>query len=181
MIRFYRNAIEAARARHRARRALVWECVALQRQLAVQAQRDATPAFSTHRSAVLGVRVVVVVGLARRTESHSTRNRPALGPSGYRFDLEISITWSLARWAPADRPRDPPTDPRDGSREFSLERTTHPRRAAETPHCGLAGDCIAIYAAIAKRPSLTGMAGLYKEPCDRRYPKPQFQRAQLYS
>jgi putative transposase len=35
MIRFYRNAIEAARAHHRARRALVWECVALQHQLAV--------------------------------------------------------------------------------------------------------------------------------------------------
>jgi len=35
MIGFYRNAIEAARAHHRARRALVWECVALQHQLAV--------------------------------------------------------------------------------------------------------------------------------------------------
>jgi hypothetical protein len=35
MIGFCRNAIEAARAHHRARRALVWECVALQHQLAV--------------------------------------------------------------------------------------------------------------------------------------------------
>jgi hypothetical protein len=35
MIRFYRNAIETTRADHRARRALVWECVALQHQLAV--------------------------------------------------------------------------------------------------------------------------------------------------
>src|SRR5215467_13419464 len=35
MIGFYRNAIEAARAHHRARRALIWECVALQHQLAV--------------------------------------------------------------------------------------------------------------------------------------------------
>jgi hypothetical protein len=65
-----------------------------------QTQRDAAPAFSPHRSAVLGVYVVVVAGLARRTENHSTRNRPALPPSRYRFDLEISIAWSLARWAP---------------------------------------------------------------------------------
>jgi hypothetical protein len=85
-----------------------------------QTQRDAAPAFSPHRSALLGVYVVVVVGLARRTESGSTRNCPAMAPSRYRFDLEISITWSLAGWTPADRPRDPPTDPRDGSREFSL-------------------------------------------------------------
>jgi putative transposase len=35
MIRFYRNAIETARVDHRARRALVWEGVALQHQLAV--------------------------------------------------------------------------------------------------------------------------------------------------
>jgi hypothetical protein len=36
MIGFYRDAIEAARADHRARRALVWECVAVQHQRAVQ-------------------------------------------------------------------------------------------------------------------------------------------------
>jgi hypothetical protein len=96
-----------------------------------QTQRGAAPAFSPHRSAVLGVHVVVVAGLARRTESHSTRNRPALAPSRYRFDLEISITPSLARWTPADRPRDPPTDPRDGSRELSLGCTTHSRRAVK--------------------------------------------------
>ena len=35
MIKFCRNVIEAARADHRARRALVWECVVLQHQLAV--------------------------------------------------------------------------------------------------------------------------------------------------
>ena len=35
MIGSYRNAIETARANRRARRALVWECVALQHQLAV--------------------------------------------------------------------------------------------------------------------------------------------------
>ena len=35
MIRFFRDAIEAAWADHRARRALAWECVALQHQLAV--------------------------------------------------------------------------------------------------------------------------------------------------
>ena len=35
MIRFRRNVIEASRANHRARRALVWECVAPQHQLAV--------------------------------------------------------------------------------------------------------------------------------------------------
>jgi hypothetical protein len=65
-----------------------------------QTRWDAAPAFSTHRSALLGVHVVVVAGLARRTESHSTRNRLALAPSGYRFDLEISITWSLAGGRP---------------------------------------------------------------------------------
>jgi hypothetical protein len=65
-----------------------------------QTQRDAAPAFSLHRSAVLGVYVVVVAGLARRTESHPTGNRPALAPSRYHFDLEISVTWSLARWRP---------------------------------------------------------------------------------
>jgi hypothetical protein len=127
VIRFYGNAIEAAGTRHRARRALVWQCVAQQHQLAVL-RRSGTrrPRFSAHRSAVLGVHVVLVAGLARRAESHSTRNSPELASSGYRCDLEISITWSLARWTPADRPRDPPTDPRDGSREFSLGCTTHP-------------------------------------------------------
>jgi len=35
MIRLCRNVIETARADHAARRALVWECVALQHQLAV--------------------------------------------------------------------------------------------------------------------------------------------------
>jgi hypothetical protein len=66
-----------------------------------QTQRDAAPTLSPDRSALLGVYVVVVVGLARRTESGSTRNCPAMAPSRYRFDLEISITWSLARWTPA--------------------------------------------------------------------------------
>jgi len=37
-----------------------------------QTQRDAAPAFSPHRLAVLGVYVLVVAGLARRTESRST-------------------------------------------------------------------------------------------------------------
>ena len=146
-----------------------------------QTQRDAAPAFSPHRSAVLGVYVVVVAGLARRTKSHSTRNRPALAPSRYRSDLEISISWSLVRWTPADRPRDPPTDPRDGSREFSLGCTTHPRRAAETRHNGVTGRSIAIYADVAKRPSLTGMADIYKGPRDYHCPKPPFQRAELGS
>jgi hypothetical protein len=146
-----------------------------------QAQRDAAPAFSPHRSVVLSICVVVVARLARRTKSHSTRNRPALAPSGYRSDLEISISWSLARWTPAHRPRDPPTDPRDGAREFSLGCTTHPRRAAETRHHGLAGHSIAIYADVAKGPSLTGMADIYKEPRDCHGSKLQFQRAQLGS
>jgi hypothetical protein len=143
--------------------------------------RDAAPAFSPRRLGVLGVYVMVDAGLTRHTESHSTRNRPALAPPRYRFDLEISITWSLARWTPADRPRDPPTDPRDGSCEFSLGRTTHPRRAAETWHRGLAGHSIAIYADVAKRPSLTGVAHIYKEPRDYRCPKPLFQQPQLGS
>lgn len=39
MVSFYRNAIETARANRRARRALVWECVALQHQLAVLKRR----------------------------------------------------------------------------------------------------------------------------------------------
>ena len=113
MIRFCRNAIEAAQADHRARRALISldlgvRCTAASLGRA-QAQRDAAPAFSPHRSVVLGVCVVVVARLARRTKSHSTRNRPALAPSGYRSDLEISISWSPARWTPADRPRDPAT------------------------------------------------------------------------
>jgi hypothetical protein len=134
-----------------------------------------------HRSGVLGFYVVVMAGLARPTENLSTRNRPALAPSQYRFDLEISITWSLARWAPQDRPRNSPTDPRDGSREFSLGCTTHPRCAAETRHHCLAGHSIAIYAAVAKRPPLTGVADLYKEPREHRHPKLQFQRGQLGS
>jgi hypothetical protein len=83
-----------------------------------QTSQDATPAFSPYRSAVLGVYVAVVVGLARRIESHSTRNRLALAPPRYRFDLEISIAWSLARWAPENLPRDSSNDPRNGSSEF---------------------------------------------------------------
>ena len=123
-----------------------------------QTQRDAVPAFSPRRSGVLDVYVMVDAGLARCTENHSTRNRPALTPPRYRFDLEISITWPLARWTPADRPRDPPTDSRDGSREFSLGCAAHPRRAVETRRHGLASHSIAIYADVAKRPSLTGVA-----------------------
>jgi hypothetical protein len=174
MIRFCRNVIEAAREDHRARRALVWECVALQHQLAVL-KRSGTrrPRFRPIDRLFWGVYVVLAAGLARRTKSHSTRNRPALAPSRYRSDLEIAISWSLARWTPADRPRDPPTDPRDGSREFSSGGTTHPRRAAETRHHGLAGHSIAIYADVAKRPPLTGMANI-----DYHCPKRQFQRAQ---
>ena len=65
-----------------------------------QTQRDAAPAFSPHRSAVLGVYVVVVAGLARRTKSRSTRNRPALAPSRYRSDKYRS----RGRWR-GGRPR----------------------------------------------------------------------------
>ena len=63
---------------------------------------------------------MVVAGLARRTRGYSTRNGPPLAPSRYRFDLEVSIASSLARWAPQDCRGDSPTDPRDGSRELSL-------------------------------------------------------------
>ena len=181
MIRFCRDVIEAARADHRARRALVWECVALQHQLVVLSRSGMRRPRFRPIDRLFCVYFVVVAGLARRAESHSTRNRPALAPSRYRSDLEISISWSLARWTPADRPRDPPTDPRDGSREFSLGSTTHPRRAAETRHHGVTGHSIPIYADVAKRPSLTGMADVYKEPRDYHCPKPPFQRAELGS
>jgi hypothetical protein len=70
----------------------------------VRTQRDAAPAFSPHRSAVLGA--YVVARLVRRTESHQPGTVLQLAPSRYRFDFELSITWSLARWAPQDRPRD---------------------------------------------------------------------------
>jgi hypothetical protein len=40
MIRFRRNVIEAARADHRARGALIWECVAPQHQLAVAGRKN---------------------------------------------------------------------------------------------------------------------------------------------
>jgi hypothetical protein len=127
MIGFCRNAIEAARAHHRP--AEHWFGSALHCSINWQCSDAAGRGARIFDSstAVLGIPVVVVAGLARRTDSHSARNRPALAPAGYRFDLEILITWSLARGTPADRPRDPPTDPRDGSREFSLGRTTHPR------------------------------------------------------
>ena len=51
---------------------------------------------------LLGIYVMVVAGLARRTRGYSSRNGPPLAPSRYRFDLEVSIAWSLARWAPQD-------------------------------------------------------------------------------
>ena len=65
---------------------------------------------------------MVVAGLARRTRGYSTRNGPPRAPSRYRSDLEVSIASSLAGWAPQDCRGDSPTDPRDGSREFSLGR-----------------------------------------------------------
>jgi hypothetical protein len=143
-----------------------------------QAQRDSAPAFSPHRSAVLGIYVVVVAGLARRTESHSTGNRPAPPPSRYRFDLEIS----RGRWRgrrPQNCPRDSSTDPRDSSREFSVGRTTHPRFAGETRRHRLTGHSIVIYAAVAEIPSLTGVADFHKAPRDQ--PLSKTQRASLGS
>jgi hypothetical protein len=68
MIRFYRNAIEAARADHRARRALVWECVAVQHQLAVL--RRTGTRQSRFRRIDFGIYVVVAAALTRRIESY---------------------------------------------------------------------------------------------------------------
>jgi len=41
MISFYRNAMETARPDHRARRALVWECVALHQLVVLIVRRSA--------------------------------------------------------------------------------------------------------------------------------------------
>jgi hypothetical protein len=103
-----------------------------------QAQPDATPLLPPDRSAVLGFPVVVVAGLARSPDYHSTRNSPALASSRNICDLEVSITWALARRAPQDRRRDPPSDRRHGSRDFSLGCTAHSRRAVEAWHHRLA-------------------------------------------
>jgi hypothetical protein len=59
MIRFYRNAIETAWADHRARRALVWECVRQRTGMAVKRQSNAGPKLKTPkvRSNIMAARV----------------------------------------------------------------------------------------------------------------------------
>ena len=85
-----------------------------------QTQRDAAPAFSSHQSVVLGVYVVVVIGLARRTKSRSTRNRPALAPSRYRTDKYRS----RGPWR-GGRPRIAP-ETRQPSLKFGLDCAPSP-------------------------------------------------------
>jgi hypothetical protein len=67
MVGFYRNAIETARAESSCptRIGLGVRCTAASIGSA-QTSQDEAPAFSPYRSAVLGVYVVVVAGLARR-------------------------------------------------------------------------------------------------------------------
>jgi hypothetical protein len=144
-----------------------------------QAQPDASPLLPPIVRLFWGIPVVVVAGLARSPDHHSTRNSPALASSRNISDLEVSITWSLARRAPQDRRRDPPSDRRHGSREFSLGCTAHSRRAVEAWHHRLAGYSVALYAGGAWRPSITEMADIRTEPCRRDCPQPEFRRAQL--
>jgi hypothetical protein len=145
-----------------------------------QTQRDVAPPFSLHRSPVLGVYVVVVAGLARRTGSHSIRNGPPLAPSRYRFDSEISITWSLARWRPRIA-----LETRQLIREMARANFLWgaPRIHGELLKLGITVSqaSIAIYAAVAEKPSLTGVADLHKTPRDHHCPKRWAQRVSLDS
>ena len=101
MIRLCRNVIETARAK---------SCCPSSVGLGVRGAaassggprtpRNASRAFSPYRPALLGIYVMVVAGLARRTCGCSTRNGPPLAPSRYRFDLEVSISWLWRRGRP---------------------------------------------------------------------------------
>ena len=93
MIRLCRNVIETARADHAARRALVWECVALQHQLAVLGRLGTRrPRFRPIDRLFWVFNVMVVAGLA---PTHSWLFNPKRvlrwRLHGYRFDLEVSI------------------------------------------------------------------------------------------
>lgn len=82
-----------------------------------QTQGDATPAFSPHPAAILGVHVARWP--ARREARKLVQPETVLAWCRHR----IALTWKYhSRWRgePPDRPRGSPTDPRDASPEFSL-------------------------------------------------------------
>jgi hypothetical protein len=140
--------------------------------------RNASPAFSLHRSALLGIYLMVVAGLARRTRGYSTRNGPSLAPSRYCFDLEVSITRPLARGAPQDRRQDSPTDPRDGSREFSLGRA--PRIHGELLKLGITVSQATVSRYMPRSPEdrrSQAWRAFIKKSRGRDSPKPQFRPA----
>src|SRR6516225_7345867 len=127
MIRLCRNVIETARANHAARRALVWECVALRHQVAVLERLGTRRArfrpigrlfwvfMSWWWPASRDALVVVQPETVLRWRRHG-----------------IALIWKYRSHgygdgASEDRRRNSATDPRDGSREFSLGRATHPR------------------------------------------------------
>jgi hypothetical protein len=132
-----------------------------------------------HRS-VLGVYVAEVAGLARHTESHSTETvlRRRRHP--------IALIWkyrSHGRWR-AGRPGIA-LETRQLIREIARANFLWgaPRIHGELLKLGVTVSqatklyhYIAIYAALAKRPLLTGVVHIYKEPSDHHCPRPQFQR-----
>jgi len=50
-------------------------------------------------SAALDLAVALVAGMAQKPEDHPAGDGHALAPSWLVLALEISVTWSLARWA----------------------------------------------------------------------------------
>jgi hypothetical protein len=175
MIRLCRNVIETARADHAARRALVWECVALRHQLAVLERlgtrrprfRPIDRLFWVFMSwwwpAWRDALVVIQPETVLRWHRHG-----------------IALIWKYrwhGRWR-GGRPRIA-VETRQLIRETARANFLWgaPRIHGEL----FAGYYIAIYAALAERPSLTGVADLYRESRDGDGPKPQFRRAQLGS
>ena len=175
MISLCRNVIETTRTNRRARRALAWECVALQHQLAVLRRSG------TRRPRFRSIDRLFWVFMSWWWPAWRDALKVIQPETVLRWRRHgITLIWkyrSRGRW----RGERPPValETRQLIREMARANFLWgaPRRAAETRHHGFAVHSIAIYADVAKRPSRAGVADLHKEPGDHDCPKSQFHRA----
>ena len=78
------------------------------------AQPNSSSLLPSLRSPVLDLAIALVVGLARKPGDRPAGDRLALAPQRLVRNVEISVTWSLARRASKGFPRGPRSDHADG-------------------------------------------------------------------
>jgi hypothetical protein len=94
------GAVQDAPNEPRTRIALLLESIALRHQIALLERSRTVAVFSAYWSAALDLFVVLVAAMARKPGERPPGNRLALASYRLVGALEISITWSLAPWAP---------------------------------------------------------------------------------